>query len=348
MAADGEHPLVEESLLDAEEECMPHFTGFLSFRLAKDWKRYAGTVAFTGCLTKQLLGRRPSLRTLVGPGLFLVAGLFVEIGVRWVASRLLQWRAAAVQQRALLADVETEFALAVPHELELEERLAGRVWVTKASFGVSNIWFRRMRHRGWTWSTDLRHWQSVKEHSSTGGMSQSLLPVPSNRWLLRRLHLRDVRDRMRAPRTAHAPPPLSLPADLGDAPADFLCPISHAVMTDPVVSPAGVSYERAALGQWLRLRKTDPSTQGPLEMHDVYTNLSLRSMITTWVQCQCHHGPGIDRQADNAAGGGTSEARHTAERSEHGGRVAPKKKKKLPRATQLPARRDQRAILDVD
>ena len=50
-----------------------------------------------------------------------------------------------------------------------------------------------------------------------------MVPVPSKQWLLHRLRLRDVHDRIRPPRrAAHVPPPLSLPEGL-DAPADFMC-----------------------------------------------------------------------------------------------------------------------------
>ena len=51
-----------------------------------------------------------------------------------------------------------------------------------------------------------------------------------------------------------------------------------------MIGPAGVSYERKALTQWLRLRRTDPSTQCPLEKHDLYANLNLRSLIAAWAE----------------------------------------------------------------
>jgi hypothetical protein len=308
VAADGDeiHPLVEEGLERTEDEFMPVIMGGLVCRLGTSCKRYLCTVVCTGCLVKAARGRRPSLLSvLVGPGLFFGVGLVVELGVRFLTSTLLQWRATVAQRSALLTDVEDDFRSVVPEELEREVRIVNaRVFVYKASFGVTPIWLRRLTHRGWTWSADLTHWQSVQRHRTIGGMMDGLLPAPSNRWLLRRLHLRDVRDRVRPPRVAHAPPPLSLPDGLEqDAPGDFLCPIAHTVMTDPVVGPAGISYERAALQQWLRRRKVDPSTQGPLEIQDVYSNLNLRSAIAAWAE---------RTQADGAvdgdgAKGGTSE-----------------------------------------
>ena len=179
------------------------------------------------------------------------------LGRLQVSERLLPWMLQLErsldksQRRGLLADVKSNFEIAVPHELVRERRLLNvNVWVVKASFGVTKIWFRRYRQHGWSWSTDLGHWQSAASEPRIGGDYQGIRPVRSNRYLLRRLKMRDMLDCVRPGRAAHAPPPLSLPDDLEEdpsVPAEFVCPIAHTVMTDPVVGPAGVSYERAAL-----------------------------------------------------------------------------------------------------
>jgi hypothetical protein len=325
-----EHPLLAESLEMSEQEFMPFFMAGVVYRFGSSCKRYMCTAICAGCLAKPLLGRKPSvLSALVGPGILFGVGFLAEIGARFIASRVLQWRACFAQRKALLTDVEHDFLLPVPHDLECEERIVdARVWVTKASLGVTSIWFRRLKHRGWMWTADLRHWQSVQHHRIREGIGAGLLPVPSNRWLLRRLRMRDVRDKVRPPRAAHAPPPLTLPDDLedGDVPADFLCPITASVMTDPVVGPAGVSYERAALVQWLRLRRTDPSTQCPLETHDLYANLNLRNLISVWTEA--HAGassettthadaepPQQQQQLQHAPGRPTRRRRSTGERT---------------------------------
>ena len=298
VTEDDDHPLVVELVRQAGEEMAPFCTGTLFYFVGFGLKRYACTAAITaGCVTR-LRGQRPSvLRALAAPALYLAAAAVAETAVRYVAARLLQWRASAAQRRALLTDVATGFQLPASDMPEPETRLAcDGLYVSKASFGVTPVWYRRLRGRGWLWTTDLRHWQSVEEHRSSAGYSAGVLPVESNRWLLRRLHLRDVHDCIKtSSRAARAPPPLSLPDD-DDAPAELLCPISHAVMSDPVVGPAGVSYERSALATWLRTRKTDPSTQGELQMHEVYSNLTLRSVIAAWA----------DRQADAGKSEATS------------------------------------------
>ena len=39
-------------------------------------------------------------------------------------------------------------------------------------------------------------------------------------------------------------------ADPEDAPSDFLCPISHELMVDPVSPLCGHTFERKAIEQW--------------------------------------------------------------------------------------------------
>jgi len=41
-----------------------------------------------------------------------------------------------------------------------------------------------------------------------------------------------------------------LPLNMEQLPQDIYCPISHAIMTDPVQTSEGISYERADLQQW--------------------------------------------------------------------------------------------------
>jgi hypothetical protein len=43
-----------------------------------------------------------------------------------------------------------------------------------------------------------------------------------------------------------------------DSAASFLCPITHELMTDPVIDPDGNSYERSAIENWLKEHSTSP------------------------------------------------------------------------------------------
>ena len=67
------------------------------------------------------------------------------------------------------------------------------------------------------------------------------------------------------------------------APRHFRCPITLCVIREPAVTPAGISYERSALMQWLEHQHTEPSTKRRLKRSRVVPNLTLRAMIEDWL-----------------------------------------------------------------
>ena len=84
---------------------------------------------------------------------------------------------------------------------------------------------------------------------------------------------------------AHWPEPVRLPewVDEEKAPRHFRCPITLCVIREPAVTPAGISYERSALMQWLEHQHTEPSTKRRLKRSRVVPNLTLRGMIEDWL-----------------------------------------------------------------
>ena len=64
-----------------------------------------------------------------------------------------------------------------------------------------------------------------------------------------------------------------------EVPDDFICPITAEIMTDPVSTSDGFTYERAAITEWLRTKDTSPKTGAKLESKKLIPNHSLRSMI---------------------------------------------------------------------
>ena len=68
-------------------------------------------------------------------------------------------------------------------------------------------------------------------------------------------------------------------------PADFLCPITHEAMTDPVVASDGHSYERCAILKWIGQRLIQghavlsPLTNEVLPSTHVVPNVTLRKLI---------------------------------------------------------------------
>ena len=65
-------------------------------------------------------------------------------------------------------------------------------------------------------------------------------------------------------------------------PDSFLCPISSEVMTDPVVTADGHTYERAGIRRWLESHGTSPSTGATLANKELTPNYTLRKSIEEW------------------------------------------------------------------
>uniref|UniRef100_H3DGE9 WD repeat, SAM and U-box domain-containing protein 1 n=1 Tax=Tetraodon nigroviridis TaxID=99883 RepID=H3DGE9_TETNG len=66
-------------------------------------------------------------------------------------------------------------------------------------------------------------------------------------------------------------------------PDEFLCPITRALMKDPVIAADGYSYERASIQSWLSGKnKTSPMTNLPLQTTILTPNRSLKTAIRRW------------------------------------------------------------------
>ena len=69
-----------------------------------------------------------------------------------------------------------------------------------------------------------------------------------------------------------------------EVPDDYICPITAEIMTDPVTTADGFTYERTAISEWLRTKDTSPTTGAMLESKTVIPNLSLRSVIRSFTE----------------------------------------------------------------
>lgn len=72
-----------------------------------------------------------------------------------------------------------------------------------------------------------------------------------------------------------------IPAEI-EEPEAFLCPITFKIMVDPVITPAGHSYERAAIEDWLGRSDRDPFTDATLKKEDLRPNLALKNAIENY------------------------------------------------------------------
>ena len=74
------------------------------------------------------------------------------------------------------------------------------------------------------------------------------------------------------------------PSEASEAGEVFVCPITAEVMTDPVSTMDGFTYERTAISEWLHTNDTSPSTGATLESKALVPNCSLRSMIRSFAE----------------------------------------------------------------
>jgi len=51
--------------------------------------------------------------------------------------------------------------------------------------------------------------------------------------------------------------------------AEFLCPITYDLLTDPVIAADGNTYERAAIEKWLSKTQTSPLNGEALEVREL-------------------------------------------------------------------------------
>ena len=55
-------------------------------------------------------------------------------------------------------------------------------------------------------------------------------------------------------------------------PKEYLCPITHQIMKNPVNAPDGNTYEESALKEWLSRNPTSPITRDPMDSTALVVN----------------------------------------------------------------------------
>ena len=72
-------------------------------------------------------------------------------------------------------------------------------------------------------------------------------------------------------------------------PPEFICPITHQIIQEPLFSRLGISYEREAIVEWICRRQgagkpgTCPLTRKPLRLSDLAPNRDLQGRIHAWL-----------------------------------------------------------------
>jgi hypothetical protein len=60
---------------------------------------------------------------------------------------------------------------------------------------------------------------------------------------------------------------------------EYMCPITAEIMTDPVCTLDGFTYERTAITEWLRTNDTSPATGARLESKRLIPNITVRCLL---------------------------------------------------------------------
>jgi len=72
-------------------------------------------------------------------------------------------------------------------------------------------------------------------------------------------------------------------------PQEYVCPITHELMGTPVVAQDGFTYEKSAIEDWMRHKKTSPKTNEPIEAVFV-SNFNIKTLIAEWKLRHCGSG----------------------------------------------------------
>ena len=59
----------------------------------------------------------------------------------------------------------------------------------------------------------------------------------------------------------------------------FICPISHIMMVNPVITPYGTTYEESEILKWLEKNNNDFTTKKPLNKEMLVTNFILKAKM---------------------------------------------------------------------
>ena len=70
----------------------------------------------------------------------------------------------------------------------------------------------------------------------------------------------------------------------GEVPHHYCCPILQDIMTDPVKTIDGFTYERSAIERWFQQRVSSPLTGLPLANNTLVSNTELATQIREFIR----------------------------------------------------------------
>mmetsp|Transcript_34058 Transcript_34058/g.87077 ORF Transcript_34058/g.87077 Transcript_34058/m.87077 type:complete len:338 (+) Transcript_34058:252-1265(+) len=280
-----------------------------------------------------------SWQSLIGKGLSAIMyGTCLFVGLRFfkrqIGLKLAELRELQRMYTSLM-ELLSDWKLAgdensIPTEFENDQTGDCGTVFHKSSSGMM-IQFRRSRGKGatiqdlWEWSRDGEKWVPTSDLAELERMSSCACrhnecsPNKADKVFILRLEVeRQIRNALSSSNGRQSvgssafvtwPPPLdpsTSQRNLQHAPQDFLCPITLTLMTEPVIAPSGITYDRPAVLQWIASHHTDPATGDLLEPPWLVPNLVLRDIIQKWLvdQPAAQPPPGAaspDNQASTAS-----------------------------------------------
>merc|ERR1712025_1052575 len=75
-------------------------------------------------------------------------------------------------------------------------------------------------------------------------------------------------------------------AAVSDIPPEFVCPITHELMREPVIAFDGCTYEKVAIEEYLEEHKKSPVTGAEASMTVVFPNNHLKALITAYFEAE--------------------------------------------------------------
>jgi hypothetical protein len=71
--------------------------------------------------------------------------------------------------------------------------------------------------------------------------------------------------------------------DNNSVPNEYICPISHKIMIEPVTTSVGNTYEEKYIKKWFENHDTDPLFNETLKNKNLIHNNSLKETMNTWI-----------------------------------------------------------------
>jgi hypothetical protein len=59
----------------------------------------------------------------------------------------------------------------------------------------------------------------------------------------------------------------------------LVCPITHTIISDPVIADDGYTYEKSAIITWITQKGTSPITRDPISISSLKPNRLIKDMI---------------------------------------------------------------------